>query len=93
LEEAVPRPFAFTSQFRAVNHSTAASAWWVVASLVAAIFVVGADANAARRRRPPAQVAVTPTVWPTPAPLKIVRFTLANGLRVVVQPDPSAPLV
>ena len=34
-----------------------------------------------------------PAPWPAPQKLKMERFTLNNGLRVVVQPDHSAPLV
>lgn len=34
-----------------------------------------------------------PAVWPLPPPLALDRFTLDNGMRVVVQTDRSAPVV
>jgi zinc protease len=34
-----------------------------------------------------------PAVWPLPPPLALDRFTLDNGMRVIVQTDPSAPVV
>lgn len=60
--------------------------FWAV---LLSIAICGVDADAARKRaRAPA---VKP--WPAPQPLQIERFTLANGMRVVVQPDRRAPLV
>lgn len=49
-------------------------------------------ATAAKPKRPrPASVAEGP--WPLPPPLVLTRFTLANGVRVVVHTDTTAPLV
>lgn len=49
--------------------------------------------------RPPKKPIVTPAdaapekPWPLPAPTQVSRFTLSNGMRVVVQTDHGAPLV
>lgn len=53
-------------------------------------------ASAARpaKKAPAVQAPQAPEApWPLPAPLPIERFTLANGMRVVVQTDRTAPLV
>lgn len=51
----------------------------------------------ARPRKTPTPVPAAPQEvekpWPLPAPLHIDRFTLDNGMRVVVQTDRKAPLV
>lgn len=60
---------------------------WIAAALIGVTSLV---ANPALAKKKPA----TPErPWPPPKPLKIERFTLDNGMRVVVQPDHSAPLV
>ena len=63
----------------------------VISATIAASLAmcVALPASAARKKRaePP------PKPWPAPKKLPIERFTLDNGLRVVVQPDSSAPQV
>ena len=44
-----------------------------------------------RTKRPSSAAAEKP--WPKPAPLVIERFTLSNGMRVIVQTDTRAPIV
>jgi len=62
----------------------------LIAVLFAALLsvAVAPEAEAARKRKKSAD-----KPWPAPKPLVIERFTLSNGMRVVVQPDRRAPLV
>ena len=63
----------------------------VIAATLATLLVpsFGAPALAAKG----AKVEQAETPWPDVPPLQIERFTLGNGMRVVVQTDRSAPLV
>jgi len=53
--------------------------------------LLAVPALAKRPAAPPPAAAETP--WPLPKPLQLSRFSLPNGMRVVVQTDRSAPLV
>jgi zinc protease len=65
-------------------------------ALLASATTFAPPAHARARKTPPpapTQPAAPEKPWPLPPPLQIDRFTLANGMRVVVQTDRKAPLV
>ena len=62
-------------------------------ALLFALPAMDADARRRRRKKPTPVALPGPETWPKPPPLKVERFTLDNGLRVVVQTDTSAPQV
>ena len=61
--------------------------------LLAVLAALLAPPALARKPAPPAPAAAPEKPWPLPKPLQLSRFTLDNGMRVVVQTDRSAPLV
>ncbi|MCB9738299.1 MAG: insulinase family protein [Deltaproteobacteria bacterium] len=64
---------------------------WLAAALATVTLSAGWVATAGPR--PDKPNVDTAAQWPEPKPLELHRFTLENGLRVVVQSDSSAPLV
>ncbi len=66
----------------------------VAVSCAAAALLTAQPASAAKKpKKAPAAAPEPEKTWPLPKPWQVERFTLANGMRVLVHTDRSAPLV